>query len=45
MSIQQMRAFIVEHYANAATWANRVSKMRDNQVIAIYMRIINASPK
>lgn len=35
MSVEQMREIITKLYSSQ-TWKNRVDKMADNQVIAIY---------
>ena len=39
MSIQQMREFLIDQYRGSLTWAARVKKMPDNQVLAIYYNI------
>jgi hypothetical protein len=36
VSINQMREFVIGQYPDSQTWAARVKKMNDNQVIAIY---------
>ena len=35
MSVEQMRAYVIKVYDNP-TWKNKVAKMRDGQIIAIY---------
>ena len=35
MSVEQMRAYVIKVYDNP-TWRNKVAKMRDGQIIAIY---------
>ena len=42
MSIEQMRDVLCKQYHSAPKWVDKVSKMSDNQVIAIYMRMLNA---
>ena len=42
MSIEQMRDILCKQYHSAPKWVAKVSKMSDNQVIAIYMRMLNA---
>lgn len=41
MNINQMREFIIAAYPGSLTWAARVKKMRDNQIVAIYFKIKN----
>ena len=38
MSIEQMRAELIKVYAPSDSWAFKVRKMSDNQVIAIFRR-------
>jgi hypothetical protein len=38
MSVEQMRAYVINAY-KGPSWAQKVSKMSDNQVIAIYYRL------
>lgn len=40
MDICKMREFISKEYPGAS-WRNRVKKMRDNQVIAIYYKMLD----
>lgn len=42
MSVDQMRAVLCKQYGGAYKWINRVSKMSDNQVMAVYYRMLNA---
>lgn len=42
MSIDQMRAILKCQYKGAYKWVNRVNKMSDAQVIAIYHRMLYA---
>ena len=42
MSIDQMRAALCRLYGGAPKWVDRVRKMPDNQVYAIYMRMLEA---
>ena len=42
MNVEQMRDILCKQYHNAPKWVDKVSKMPDNQVIAIYMRMLNA---
>lgn len=42
MSVEQMRDALCSVYYGAPKWVNKVMKMPDNQVIAIYMRMRNA---
>ena len=39
MSVEAMRAVLKRQYNGAYKWVNRVNKMSDNQVIAIYRRM------
>lgn len=39
MSVQQMRAILKKQYRGAYKWVNKVNKMSDAQVIAVYMRM------
>lgn len=41
MSIEEMRDFLVRMYPGSNRWADRVRKMPENQVYAIYMRAIS----
>lgn len=40
MSVDQMREYIRKEYPDSENWAARVKAMKDNQVIAIYYKII-----
>lgn len=40
MSIEQMRAAISKSYPSAA-WRDKVARMSDNQVLAVYTRLLN----
>ena len=40
MSIEQMREYLRQHYGYARAWVQRVNKMSDTQVVAIYYRLI-----
>ena len=42
MSISQMRTALCRLYRGAPKWVDRVRKMSDNQVYAIYMRMLEA---
>lgn len=42
MSVDQMRAILKRQYNGAFKWVNRVNKMSDDQVIAIYHRMLYA---
>ena len=42
MSVEQMRAVLKKQYSGAYKWVNRVNKMSDAQVIAVYYRMLNA---
>ena len=42
MSVDQMRAILKRQYGGAKKWVNRVNKMSDDQVIAIYYRMLYA---
>jgi hypothetical protein len=39
MSINQIREYVIGQYPDSLTWAARVKKMSDNQVIAIYYKM------
>ena len=39
MSINEIREYVIGQYADSPTWAARVKKMSDNQVIAIYYKM------
>ena len=44
MSVNSMRAILKTQtkYKNSYRWINRVNKMSDNQVIAVYYRMLRA---
>lgn len=42
MSVEQMRGWLKQQYKGALKWVNKVNKMSDNQVIAVYMRMSKA---
>lgn len=42
MSVEQMRAVLKRQYNGAFKWVNRVNKMSDAQVIAVYYRMLYA---
>lgn len=45
MSVAQMRSWLKDQYGSAAKWVNRVNKMPDSQVIAIYHRMLASKRK
>lgn len=42
MSVEQMRAILKRQYNGAYKWVNRVNKMSDAQVVAVYHRMLYA---
>ena len=38
MTVEQMRAEVIKVYSQSDSWAFKVRKMSDNQVIAIFRR-------
>ena len=42
MSVEQMRAILKRQYNGAYKWVNKVNKMHDDQVIAVYHRMLYA---
>lgn len=40
MSVEMMRHYVKEAYSGKA-WKRKVSKMPDNQILAIYQRLLN----
>ena len=38
MSVEQMRSWLKKLYGGSSKWIDKVNKMHDNQVIAVYMR-------
>lgn len=47
MDVRFMREYVTSRYPSSTSWANKVRSMKDNQVIAIYYRMIrsNQEPK
>ncbi len=47
MEVWQMRNYILQHqkYAESQTWKDKVMKMKDNQVIAIYYKFLKEGEK
>lgn len=41
MSPQEIRTQVAQSYPGSKGWATRVAKMSDQQVFAIFMRLIN----
>ena len=42
MSVEAMRSVLKAQYGGAYRWVNRVNKMGDNQVVAVYYRMLNS---
>lgn len=42
MSVEAMRAVLKKQYKGAYKWVNRVNNMSDNQVIAVYYRMLGS---
>ena len=42
MEVYQMRAILKKQYKGAYKWVNKVNRMSENQVIAVYYRMLNA---
>lgn len=42
MEVTTMRAILKKQYNGAFKWINRVNSMSDNQIIAIYFRMLRA---
>lgn len=42
MNVELMRAVLKKQYNGAYKWVNRVNKMSDAQVIAVYYRMLYA---
>lgn len=42
MSVEQMRHVLRQQYGGAFKWLNRVKNMKDNQVMAVYFRMLSA---
>ena len=47
MDVSYMRQYLISRYPSSTTWPGKVRNMKDNQVIAIYYRMIrsNQEPK
>lgn len=43
MSVEQMRAILKKKYGGAWKWVNKVNAMSDNQVMAIYFRMLESN--
>lgn len=42
MRVDQMRAILKRQYNGAYKWVNKVNKMSDDQVVAVYHRMLHA---
>lgn len=42
MSVEAMRAVLKKQYNGAYKWVNRVNSMGDDQVVAVYYRMLNS---
>lgn len=42
MHVDQMRAILKRQYHGAYKWVNKVNKMSDDQVVAVYHRMLYA---
>ena len=42
MSVDAMRAVLKNQYNGGYKWINRVNKMGDNQIVAVYYRMLNS---
>lgn len=42
MSVDQMRSVLKKQYGGSYKWVNRVNGMGDNQVIAVYYRMLGS---
>ena len=42
MSVDAMRAVLKKQYNSSWRWVNRVNSMSDNQVIAVYRRMLGS---
>ena len=42
MSVEQMRAVLKKQYNGSYKWVNRVNKMGDGQVVAVYYRMLGS---
>jgi len=42
MKVEQMRHVLKKQYRSAPKWVNKVNKMSDKQVIAVYLRMLSA---
>lgn len=45
MSVAQMRGYLKDRYNRAPKWCRRVDNMSDEQVMAIYFRMIRTPAK
>lgn len=43
MNVHYMRSVLKQQYGGAYKWVNRVNKMSDNQVMAIYFRMLHSN--
>ena len=43
MSVEQMRGWLKKQYGGSWKWVNKVNAMHDEQVIAVYYRLISVS--
>lgn len=41
MEVSQMRAILKKQYKGAYKWVNKVDRMSENQVIAVYYRMLS----
>lgn len=42
MSVETMRAVLKKQYGGAYKWVNRVNKMSEAQVVAVYYRMLGS---
>ena len=42
MSVEQMRGWLKRQYGGAYKWIAKVNKMHDEQVIAVYYRMVQS---
>lgn len=42
MSVEQMKMYILARYNFAPAWRDKVARMSDDQIIAIYYRMLNS---
>lgn len=45
MSVEQMRGWLKRQYGGAWKWVNKVNSMSDQQVMAVYFRMVQAKRK